>query len=249
MNASSNRVRAGLILIGLLAVALPVRADPPASRSSPPSSLLGRLDAGVRRMPSVDTAVVLGAGTAAALLALPVENPDASARRLEGWFFDGRIDSGDVYGNGLTQAAGAVGLLLGGRFAHRQALRDAGADLAASFLLASAATWAVKVAVRRRRPGGGPYSFPSGHTAVAFASVPVAWRHGGWRAGLASTALAISTGAARMEDRRHFLSDVLFGAAVGYAAGHAVVGGTTAGHGMWDKLTFWGNGMGVRVRF
>jgi membrane-associated phospholipid phosphatase len=89
--------------------------------------------------------------------------------------------------------------------------------------LSSAVVWAIKPTVNATRPDGGRYSFPSGHTAAAFSVAPVIARHLGCKAGLAAYTVASLTGLARMEDRRHYLSDVLFGAAIGIAAGREVV--------------------------
>ena len=72
------------------------------------------------------------------------------------------------------------------------------------------------------RPNGGPYSFPSGHTAVAFSAAPILAQRYGWKTGLAAYALATATGLARMEDRKHHLADVLAGAAIGIGVGREV---------------------------
>jgi membrane-associated phospholipid phosphatase len=82
-------------------------------------------------------------------------------------------------------------------------------------------TWALKVAVGAKRPDGGPYSFPSGHTATAFAAAPIVARRLGPVAGCAAYALAGLTGLARIEDRRHHVEDVLVGAAIGIIAGRS----------------------------
>ncbi|MBK7188948.1 MAG: phosphatase PAP2 family protein [bacterium] len=99
-----------------------------------------------------------------------------------------------------------------------------GGDLCETFLMSSGTVWAAKVAFSRRRPSGGPHSFPSGHTAVAFSVVPVIAHHFGWRAAVPAVLLASATGLGRMEAFRHFQSDVLAGAALGLACGDIVAG-------------------------
>jgi len=85
----------------------------------------------------------------------------------------------------------------------------------------------VKMSVRRGRPDGTQFSFPSGHTSVSFASATVLQRHFGWKAGVPAYAMASYVAASRIHDKRHFLSDVAFGAAVGIVSGWTV----TMGHG------------------
>lgn len=63
-------------------------------------------------------------------------------------------------------------------------------------------------------------SFPSGHTANAFAVAHViADEYPGWKVKLAVYSLAAATGFERVEGREHFPSDVLIGGAVGYLIG------------------------------
>jgi membrane-associated phospholipid phosphatase len=58
---------------------------------------------------------------------------------------------------------------------------------------------------------------------MAFAVAPVFTERFGWRAGVPAYALALVTAIGRMEDRRHYLSDCVFGAALGLASGTAVI--------------------------
>ena len=60
----------------------------------------------------------------------------------------------------------------------------------------------MKYSIRRVRPDDTSFSFPSGHTAVGFASATVLQRHFGWK-----------------------ISDVAFGAALGIVAGRSVTVG------------------------
>ena len=47
-------------------------------------------------------------------------------------------------------------------------------------------------------------------------------RHYGWKAGGLAYGVATYVAASRIQDKRHFLSDVAFGAAIGIAAGRTV---------------------------
>jgi membrane-associated phospholipid phosphatase len=63
-------------------------------------------------------------------------------------------------------------------------------------------------------------SFPSGHTANAFAVAHViADEYPGWKVKLAVYSLAAATGFERIQGREHFPSDVLVGGAIGYLVG------------------------------
>ncbi len=165
---------------------------------------------------------LLALGGAASWMAAKTENAELVARTLSIWAED-LSQVGNRYGDGLT-TIGLSGLLAGaGYLADRPALRASGRDLMASFLLAGASTSVIKVAVNRRRPDGGKYSFPSGHTGSAFSMVPVIHEHFGTVPGLVALGLAVSTGIGRMQQRRHYLSDVLFGAAIGTVSGMVIM--------------------------
>jgi len=83
----------------------------------------------------------------------------------------------------------------------------------------------LKYSIRRVRPHDTSFSFPSGHTAVSFASATVLQRHFGWKIGVPACALASYVGASRIQAKRHYFSDVAFGAALGIVAGRSVTVG------------------------
>jgi len=91
-----------------------------------------------------------------------------------------------------------------------------------AFAASGALNGAFKYAVDRKRPDIGGMSFPSGHTATAWSTVPVISSYFGWKAGVAAATAATCTGLGRIEEGRHYLSDVLFGASLGFAVGDLV---------------------------
>ena len=71
---------------------------------------------------------------------------------------------------------------------------------------------------------GGGRAFPSGHASAAFTKASVLERNLGYRKAWPTLVIAGYVATSRLSDNRHFLSDVLFGAALGMASGWTVVG-------------------------
>ena len=177
------------------------------------------------------TWVILGIGAASALLAHPIDD-DANARIAEspagGRFFA----PGKWVGSTWTHAGVSAGLLFGGHYLAPQfndesgtnKLAHIGYDLVRAQILSQVYVHSLKKAIGRDRPTGECCAFPSGHAATAFAAAAVLERHLGYRAAWPTLAVAAYVGVSRLHDNRHFVSDVLFGSAIGMAAGWAVVG-------------------------
>lgn len=86
----------------------------------------------------------------------------------------------------------------------------------------AAATYLLKYTVKERRPDGSDlHSFPSGHTAVSFATAAYLQRRYGWAYGAPAYALACYVGWGRCFSKKHYWYDVLAGAAIG--AGSAYI--------------------------
>ncbi len=99
-----------------------------------------------------------------------------------------------------------------------------GFDLVRALVVSQALTMGIKYAAQRDRPSGECCAFPSGHASATFATASVLERHFGYRGAWPTFVIASYVAASRLKDNRHFLSDVVFGSALGIASGWTVVG-------------------------
>lgn len=167
---------------------------------------------------TLDTTRTLMVGTAAAMFVRPADEALTERGLSE---VDDALTVGDEYGNLAFQVPLAVGWWgIGHAVGPKHA--DAGRDLLRAHISAVSWTYAIKFAVNRTRPNGDPRSFPSGHSSTTFATATVLHRHYGLKLALPFYALGVYTAAARIHDRKHWLSDTVMGATVGIAAGRAV---------------------------
>jgi membrane-associated phospholipid phosphatase len=189
----------------------------PASFSNLFTETLGDLT----RLRSRENLTWLGIGGAAALAAHAgdhgVTTTLGEAHRLDGTF-----DSGSTLGGMPVQFGSALATFAIGKITNKPSVTALGGDLVRAQLVAQTVSFGVKVAVQRTRPDGTSYSFPSGHAASSFASATVLQQHFGWKAGVPAYAVASYVAASRIQDNRHYLSDVVFGATIGLVAGRTV---------------------------
>lgn len=192
---------------------------------------------------------IVSVGAGLAILAHEEEDPDATLDWIQGseWLKN-YSDVGNIYGGGWIVGGGSAAVLTAGKLTGNQKTIDLGSDLVRSFLFSALCTFPIKASVNRQRPSGGPWSFPSGHTTSAFSTLPPLYYHLGWKVGVPVTALAVGTALGRMGHYKHFLSDVLFGAAVGLAVGDAVTQNRLARLAA-DHLVVVPDGVGVKFDF
>jgi membrane-associated phospholipid phosphatase len=176
------------------------------------------------------TWVILGIGGAAALLVHPWDT-EINDELQEANTLKNVLKPGKYLGYGWVQGGAAVGMYLIGRYAmepdpgtHTNRWSHLGFDLLRAQLMTQAFTYGIKYAVQRDRPTGECCAFPSGHASVTFATASVIERHFGYRASWPMFLIAGYVSASRLTDNRHYLSDVLFGSALGIASGWTVVG-------------------------
>src|SRR5215471_21611826 len=177
----------------------------------------------VRRLPSSTNAEFLVAGLAAAAGA---HKADADLTEDFGGTRNGLFRPGATIGGTPFELGAAFATYAIARSMNKPGAMSFGRDLIRAQVIAELLTIGVKESTRRARPEGSGYSFPSGHTSTAFASATVIQEHYGWKFGLPAYAVASYVAASRVEMKKHYLSDVAFGAAIGIVAGRTV----TIGH-------------------
>ena len=225
---------AALLCLAAASPALAQDAPPPAPGAGPPQSAerLGSAEplSNTAKPPPPSTAwerlshrggLKLGAfglGLSAVRVVWSEEAP------VQAWLVDSRpLGELSVIGNASPpyMLGGTLGLLAGLAWAEPDpTLRAARWRHLEIFFVTQAVNAGVtdllKASVGRLRPdGGNTLSFPSGHTSSAFAWATFIWRRHGWQWGLPAVAFATFVAASRVQERRHFPSDVAAGALLG----------------------------------
>jgi membrane-associated phospholipid phosphatase len=190
-----------------------------------PAPLVSGTLHGIVRMPDKGSLAILGAGAGAALAAHTADASVTGAVRDEPGLRP-VFKPGATIGGMPFEVGAAAALMAIGHSSKHSCLASLGSELLQAQFVGAAWTVAVKQMVRRDRPEGTGYSFPSGHATTAFASATVLQRRFGWKAGIPAYGIASYVAASRVDMQRHYLSDVIFGAAVGIVAGRTVTVGT-----------------------
>lgn len=145
-----------------------------------------------------------------------------------------RLNSSNSFSNyGIAAMAGAGGgLYLWGKMTHDDHKRETGFLAGEAALDSFALTYATKYAFGRQRPlqsnyqgsfGQGGVSFPSEHAAAAWSiATVIAHEYPGPLTTTLAYGAAAAIGAARVDAKQHFPSDVLIGSAIGWLMGEYV---------------------------
>ena len=219
-----------IILAMSMLGAAPTRAQTETPRiADMPGDLLDDIGA----LPTRENGLWLLGGTALAILVYQFEDADGAAHALDQGIWDTMSDLGNIWGDARLQIPLALGTWGVGAWTDNPYTAGTGYTLTRGLLLSYTVTSLLKVAVNRERPNGEDYSFPSGHTATAFTTAGVLTRrYGGWIGGT-SLVLAGFTAMGRMEDVKHWASDVVAGATIGWIIGRTVARGVPDDQAAW----------------
>ncbi len=169
--------------------------------------------------------VILGAG-AGAVIPLSQTNADQEIQdRLEN-SLGNFADIGDIGGSAITLAGINATLYIFSDATDNNKLLETSKALIEANIITSVMTGGLKLSVGRERPDGSGSrfnsSFPSGHVSGSFTLASVFDSMYGHKVGIPLYVFAGFVGLSRISDNKHFLSDVLFGAALGTAVGRGV---------------------------
>jgi len=186
-------------------------------------ALLDGLRLDIAHLPSLPNLYISAAGGGAALLVHPYDASFNAHLRSHYDAVNLIFAPGKYYGDTPEQIAGSVFTYAWGRIFDQPKVSHMGMDLLRAQALAEIMVEPLKFATQRERPDGSNHlSFPSGHAAVTFATATALERHLGWKKAALAYAVASYVAASRLHDNVHYLSDVVFGAAVGTIAGRTV---------------------------
>jgi len=124
----------------------------------------------------------------------------------------GWANASDIGRDALTVAALGLPAVQG----DWEGAKEAVFSIGATYLV----TRGLKHVISEERPDeSNDKSFPSGHTSQSFAAAATMYKRHGWEVGLPAHAVAAFVGVARVKADKHFVHDVIAGAAIGEAAG------------------------------
>jgi membrane-associated phospholipid phosphatase len=173
-------------------------------------------------LPSMQNAFIAGVGGGLALAAHPLDDAVNSHLVGRGWS-KGVFIPGKYMGQSYTLLGVGSIVYATGRLRDQPRVSHVGMDLLRAVAVSEVLTQALKYSVGRERPDGSDsHSFPSGHAADTFAFATALERHLGWRGAVPAYLFSSYVAASRLRENRHYLSDVVFGAAVGTIAGRTV---------------------------
>jgi membrane-associated phospholipid phosphatase len=163
------------------------------------------------------------AGWTAAYAVATVPEQDLEKHFAPGGVWGSWSTPGKYLGNAAILGPASLGLFLTSRHSEDRRFRAFSYSLLHGMITSVSIGFSAKAAFHRLRPNGENHlSFPSGHAMDSFLYATVAADHYGWKAALPAYTIATYIAASRLPERKHHLTDVVGGAAMGYLIGKTV---------------------------
>jgi len=195
---------------------------PPTPRHTGIKAMTRHFVTNFRYLPSMENLYWAAAGGGLALAAHPFDD-NVNHALVGNNTAENIFKAGEVLGELPTLLASASVVYAVGRIKDQPKVSHLGMDLIEGLVMSEALTQTLKYTVRRERPdGSSKNSFPSGHAADTFAFATALERHLNWKYAVPAYIFSSYVAISRLPANRHWLSDAVFGSAVGIIAGRTV---------------------------
>ena len=195
---------------------------PPTPRHTGIKTLTKHLVTNFKYLPSKENLFWAGAGGGLALAAHPFDD-NVNEALVGNDTAENIFKAGEILGELGTLLGSASVVYAVGRIKDEPKVSHLGMDLIEALAMSEALTQTLKYTTRRERPdGSSKNSFPSGHAADTFAFATALERHLNWKYSIPAYVFSSYVALSRLPANRHWLSDAVFGSAVGIIAGRTV---------------------------
>jgi hypothetical protein len=195
---------------------------PPTPRHTGIKAMIKDLGQDVIHLPSKENLFWVGVGGGLALAVHPADD-NVNEAFVDSDFAHNFFAPGKYLGSLPVLLGAATATYVVGRAKDEPRVSHVGMDLIQAMAISEFMTQSLKHITSRERPDqSDDTSFPSGHAADTFAFATALERHLGWKGAVPAYVLSSYVAISRLPANRHWLSDAVFGSAVGIIAGRTV---------------------------
>ena len=195
---------------------------PPTPRHTGIKAMIKDLGQDIIHLPSKENLFWAGVGGGLALAVHPADD-NVNESLVNSDFAHDFFLPGKYIGSLPVLLGAATTTYIVGRAKDQPKVSHVGMDLIQALAVSELVTQTLKFSTNRERPDGSDHrSFPSGHAADTFAFATALERHLGWKGAVPAYIFSSYVAISRVPADRHWLSDAVFGSAVGIIAGRTV---------------------------
>lgn len=195
---------------------------PPTPRHTGIKAMIKDLGQDIIHLPSKENLFWAGVGGGLALAVHPADD-NVNESLVNSDFAHDFFLPGKYIGSLPVLLGAATTTYIVGRAKDQPKVSHLGMDLIEALAVSELLTQTLKFSTNRERPDGSDHrSFPSGHAADTFAFATALERHLGWKGAVPAYIFSSYVAISRVPADRHWLSDAVFGSAVGIIAGRTV---------------------------